>query len=257
MLSGFHGNPEPIVIFLLTWTLWLLETRRAAWLAGLAYAGALSIKLWPAVLAPVIVFTLPDWRARFRFAAVASGTWILSSMPELAQEPTLVLRNMLGYQSVYGVWGTSRFVSLSGWHFLDALCRRYGSFVVVLLVFAAAIWAGRKAPIRPIYSFGFVTSLFLVLTPGFGIQYLAWVLPWMIALGAEMLWIYSIAAGIFMFHVYTTWSGGFPWFLADSTYGISWSGFLILHEGLCWLVVLLSLILFAKEIMYSPQEAKQ
>jgi hypothetical protein len=257
MLSGFHGNPEPVVIFLLTLTLWLLETRRAAWLIGLAFAGALSLKLWPAVLCPLILFTLPDWRARFRFAAVASAAWLVSSMPELAQEPTLVLGNMLGYHSVYGVWGSSRFVSLSHWQFLNTVFRRYGSFVVVFVVFAAALWAGRKKHLRPIYSFGFVMSLFLVLTPGFGIQYLVWAFPWMVALGTEMFWIYSIAGSLFMFHVYTTWSGGFPWFLADSTYAISWSGSLIRHEMLCWSIALLSLILFTEEILHSPRGAKE
>jgi hypothetical protein len=146
---------------------------------------------------------------------------------------------------------------LSHWQFLNTVFRRYGSFVVVFVVFAAALWAGRKKHLRPIYSFGFVMSLFLVLTPGFGIQYLVWVFPWMVALGTEMFWIYSIAGSLFMFHVYTTWSGGFPWSLADSTYAISWSGSLIRHEMLCWSIALLSLILFTEEILHSPRGAKE
>ena len=147
-------------------------------------------------------------------------------------------------------------VSLIGWPFLDAFYRQAGSYLVVALVFTAAAWAGRRAAARPVDAFGFVMSLFLVLTPGFGIQYLVWVLPWIVTLGTELLWVHSIAASVFMLHVYTKWSGGFPWYLADSTYGVSWSGFLVWHELLCWLVALVVLKAFADLVMRPPPEAR-
>ena len=55
--------------------------------------------------------------------------------------------------------------------------------------------------------------VFMSLAPGFGIQYLAWLVPWVVGLGAGVTITYYLASGLFQFLVYTFWSGEFRGFL--------------------------------------------
>ncbi len=72
--------------------------------------------------------------------------------------------------------------------------------------------------------------LFLSLTPGFGIQYLAWAIPWIATRGR---WgkLFAGTSGLFLFLVYTYWSHGLPWNAARA-----WSlpGSIVVFEVLCW-----------------------
>jgi hypothetical protein len=107
-----------------------------------------------------------------------------------------------------------------------------------------AIWLQWKSRAPLPLRLGLVTSLFLVYTPGFGIQYLSWLLPWVAFLGSEMLLIYLICTSLFMFHVYSFWSNGLAWNLADSTIVGDWTGFMVWHELLCWVTIIFCLIQF-------------
>jgi hypothetical protein len=44
-------------------------------------------------------------------------------------------------------------------------------------------------------------------------------------------------SGLFLFLVYTYWSGGFPWTLADSVTVGLWQGPTVAVELLCWATV--------------------
>jgi hypothetical protein len=75
--------------------------------------------------------------------------------------------------------------------------------------------------------------LFLLVTPGFGIQYLYWVTPWVVALGARAAALLYITSGVFMFATYTYWSGGLPWWFADSLYKV-WAHWFHVPHLLAW-----------------------
>jgi hypothetical protein len=84
---------------------------------------------------------------------------------------------------------------------------------------------------------GLIVFIFISLTPGFGIQYLAWLVPWVVGLGFVATLSYYIAGGVFQFLVYTFWAHGFPWFLANSDRIGPWGGFIIYYEIICWVVI--------------------
>jgi hypothetical protein len=58
--------------------------------------------------------------------------------------------------------------------------------------------------------------LFFCLTPGFGIQYLAWLTPWIAIFPAAAIAGFTVAGGIYCAVVYTYWCNGLPWFYANS-----------------------------------------
>ena len=67
--------------------------------------------------------------------------------------------------------------------------------------------------------------LFLVVTPGFGVQYLSW-LSFLALMTSPILGVaYSWVGGFFLYRVYTFWSGGFPMYHANSDRVSQWVGF--------------------------------
>jgi hypothetical protein len=76
----------------------------------------------------------------------------------------------------------------------------------------------------------------MFLTPGFGVQYLAWLLPWAFGLNGWLALLYVATSGAFLYLVYDYWSGGLPWRFADAGIGF-WQGHAVAAELLCWAVV--------------------
>ncbi len=74
-------------------------------------------------------------------------------------------------------------------------------------------------------------------------QYLAWIVPWVVALGTRVTVAVYAACGLFLFAVYTFWSQGFPWYLADSNTVGDWRGGIIVLEVLAWLSIVAALLL--------------
>jgi hypothetical protein len=246
-LSGFHGNTDPIMVFFLLLCVWLLSERRIPWVAGVAFGIGCNVKVWPLILVPAIVLSIPGFRDRLLFSVSALLTFLLGALPVAAENPSLVAGKVFGYSSLIDHWGLSRILPLIGLPSLLVLYDQFGRPLLLLAGIGAGIWLSWKSRAGIPLRIGLVTSLFLVFTPGFGIQYLSWLLPWVAFLGSETLLIYLICTGLFMFHVYSFWSNGLPWNIADSTIVGDWKGFLVWHELLCWASTVFCFILFLRK----------
>jgi glycosyl transferase family 87 len=239
MVSGFHGNFDPILIFFLLLSIYLLDRRGLVWLGGVAFGMSVAIKAWPMIFAPALFFWLPDWRSRGRFFAGAGMAVVGGWLPYVVQDPVLIIRRMLSYTSHVNWWGITRLTrKLPGrlrWmkHFYD----RYGRFVVLGAVGGASLWLRRLKPTPPLFmQCGFLAFLFMALTPGFGVQYLVWLVPWVAGLGLRATAVYHVTSGVFLFLVYTYWSGGFPWHSAQSR-NWGWHHPIVIFELACWIGV--------------------
>lgn len=210
LVSGFHANTDPIMISFVVLCVLLLDRQRVSW-AAVAFGLAASVKLVPMIFAPAILLYLPDLRTRTKWVGIAALTWITMSMPYLGQEPVLVLKRMFGYGSSTGLWG---FYMLScqlkdtAWeplHRIYAPSARWLALLAVALLPAGFRLLRLRLPL--FVQCGMTVFLFLFLSPGFGVQYLAWTVPWIVALGfvpmagyyamttACLLAIYSLASG--------------------------------------------------------------
>lgn len=237
MTSGFHGNTDPLMIFLVLLSLYLIEKRKYPWLAGIVMGMAVNIKVVPVIFAPAIFLYLPNYRSRIEYFSAMGAAFLVGSLPYIYQDPVFILNRVFGYPSIYGMWGFSRFLSylLPESHWLNLAYENYGKFAIVAVIIAASLRMNLGMKRSPLFmQLGFITFIFMSLTPGFGIQYLAWLIPWVVGLGIAATAIYYSASGIFQFLVYTYWSGGFPWFLADSGEVGVWGGYIIIFEIICW-----------------------
>lgn len=206
MISGFHGNTDPIMIALAVLAVYLLEVDGSAWLAGIAFGLGCSVKVWPLVLTPVLLFGAGTLKRRVQFSIAMAVTGFCAAMPWLAVDPALIIRRVFDYAPVRGWWGVS-YLYPNG---VDAA--RTAVFGCCL---AASTYMHQR--VRSIIAqCAIVTAIFLFLTPGFGPQYLAWLVPWTVAAGWRSAAIFHAAAGAYLFGVYNTWCLGLPWYFANA-----------------------------------------
>lgn len=105
------------------------------------------------------------------------------------------------------------------------------------------------------HQFGILLFGMLTLTPGFGIQYLAWLTPWLATLPWEIVAPYITASGLFCGAVYTYWSRGLPWYYADSNTTGDWRGWLNLAGFATWLTVAFVLLRMSTAPIAAPEPA--
>ncbi len=249
LVSGFHGSTDSVMILFVLATLWLLEKGSHFPLAGLAMGMSLNVKIWPVILIPAILAWVPCWRRRAVFSGCCVLAFAIGSTPFLWQAPGLVWERVFGYGSVYGVWGLSRLMSwisaATGVDLFNEFFRFAGPYMVAGGMALLGLWMARRFPRSPlVMRLGLVACLFLVLTPGFGLQYLAWVAPWGVLLGPEALLLVQFAGTLFLVSVYNYWSDTFPWYLANSLVKGTWRHATIFYEILCWGSILVLALLF-------------
>ncbi|HYW41257.1 MAG TPA: hypothetical protein VE959_00280 [Bryobacteraceae bacterium] len=246
-VTGFHGNTDPFVVFFLLLAVYYASVKGQFWLAGAAFGMSCSIKVWPLVLSPVMFFYLKDWSSRFRFFLLAGAVIFLGSCPYILQDPDVLAARVLGYNSAPGCWGITRVLSFrSSWLMANMAYIRNGRYYIIVLILLVSYLLNRRQARPPLFAqFGFAVFLFLALTPGFGVQYLSWLVPWLAWAGLWYGVAFNLLGGTFLFLVYTYWSKGLPWDFANAAVG-PWGGTAIVFELLTWgLVVLYSVLSLA------------
>jgi hypothetical protein len=227
MVSGFHGNTDPVMVLLLVCAVWMCLRNRPA-LAGLFFALSCQIKIVPLLLLPAFVFYWwSQQKIRGFLISGAIATCILWSEP-LLHFPLLFTKNVLAYGSYWGMWGITYLFRLTG----SAQFSRLSFFdlepaqniIITLLkviIVGAAIWLGWRN--RHARGHAFVESLayswfvFFVFAPGVCPQYLIWLAPFILILSPRFYTAILIASSIFLFAFYNITSGGLPWSVALST----------------------------------------
>jgi hypothetical protein len=218
-ISGFHGNTDSVFVMSALLALYLVARTQGVVLGalgGVAFAAALSIKLVPVVLAPILAVALfrQGWRRLLAFATGALMVFGPLWGPVLRWRWVPFRDNVLGYAGVaWREWGLIKFASwLDAPESLTRWLVTPGRFVVVLLcsLLPALIVFQRREALVP--AAGLALSMFMLLSPAFGMQYLCWPLAgaYLVSFGAASL--YNVAASVLTLVVYSRWNGGTaPW----------------------------------------------
>jgi hypothetical protein len=211
IISGFHGNTDPVMIFFVLLSAYLLETRGSVRLAAVAFGLALNIKVAPLIFAPALCFYLPCLRKRVEYFGLAALVFLCGGLPYLLSDPVRIARSVFGYSSIYGYWGWTYLAAtwfpdslqfahpphdLMGAH---AVAAAVGKWLMLALITAAAFRLNRRKDRPPLtLQLGLAAAIFLLLTPGFGSQYLSWLAPWVIFAGLRASVLYYVAGGLYL-----------------------------------------------------------
>jgi hypothetical protein len=255
MISGFHGNVDPVMVAALFFATVAAACGRPV-LCGLLFGLAANVKIVPIVLAPVFFFF---WLARsgaWRFV-LASGAVMLAgwSLPLLVC-PKDFLHNVFGYGSTWGVWGLPYLLRLTGWEEVQKIGFKSltptQNMIAAGLKFAAiggiatVGWLRRQAaPAEFAATVGLAWLVFFICAPGVGVQYMVWAAPFLLLLTARGYAAITAAATVFLFVYYhSTSPGSWPWFLVIprgpetplwSAWGtLAWLSFVGVFFALVW-----------------------
>ncbi len=213
VISGFHGNTDPVFVMLTLLSLYLLVDRRRPFASGVSLALALSVKLVPVVVGPVFLLVLLR-QGGHRLVVFARGFAVPMAIlwgPVVATRWPEFRDNVLSYQGIWlRQWGLVQF---SQWvHGPTDFLVGSGRWISLLLsagLPALLVW---RHPDRHETAIGLALVLFLLLSPAFGMQYLAWPLAASYLVSFRFGTLYNLTASVFVVVVYGHWNGHrAPW----------------------------------------------
>lgn len=236
-IASYHGNTDAICVFFLVLSIYLLEIRHRIFGAGFMLALAANIKLLPLIVVLPAFATFSRPRARLVFlAGLAVGIAPLAIAAALGG--SLFRTNLFAYRSILQHWGINFFL----WPFGNKAVVAYhllgGKLIIgaiVTLSFLQWLW-------RPFSQTEVVTlaiCIFLILAPGFGIQYLIYIAPFIVIASPVWASAFFVCAAVFCGTCYLYFLSSY-WPLASSH-----SELFPLHVAVCGAVTFLLLIYFA------------
>lgn len=252
MVSGFHGNTDPVMVLLLICAVWMCLLNQPV-LCGLFFALSCQIKIVPLLFLPAFLFF---WRSQHKarpfFITGAVATCVLWIEP-LVNFPVLFAKNVLVYGSYWGIWGITyclRLTGLSEFSYISPFDLGSAQNVIVavlkVIIVAAALgiaWRHRHTRGRAfVNSLAYIWLVFFVFAPGVCAQYLIWLAPFILILSPTFYTCLLIASSIFLFAFYNITAGGLPWSVALSIDASKqpWTAWSLLP----WIVIIIGSIAF-------------
>jgi len=224
MVSGFHGNTDPVMVLFLICAVWMC-LRNQPVLGGLFFALSCQIKIVPLLFLPALVlFWWSQSRSRTFLVAGATTTLILWAEP-LFHFPVLFAKNVLAYGSYWGIWGITYLFRATGAQqfsrlsFFDLEASQVVIMTVLKLIIVVATiriaWQQRHARGEAfVESLAWTWLIFFIFAPGVCPQYLIWLAPFILILSPTLYVSLVVASSVFLFAFYNITSGGLPWKVA-------------------------------------------
>jgi uncharacterized membrane protein len=218
VVSGYHGNTDPVFVFLLLLTVYLLVDRNRPVGSGVAFALAVGVKIVPVVAAPALaVYALRRGpRCLGRFAGAAVVIFLITWLPALIGQGRAVKAHVLEYAGAnvpqWGLIQIGHWMGDPGWADWLAGSGRFAIVLVCALLPAVVVWF---RPVLIAEAVAFALVAFLFLSPAFGSQYTAWVVAAGYLLNQRWADVYNLGGGMLMIEVYSRWNGSLRWHTID------------------------------------------
>lgn len=171
--------------------------------------------------------------------------------------PVPVLTSILGYSSQPGSWGLSLLALViresTGLSWVADAQARYGKIVSLCLLLGASRWLRSRSRASVLFLHaGLLMFLFVSTTPGFGVQYLAWLVPWVVALGPGSTAIFYLFGTVFLLAYYRSAATGlFPWYAANTLAHPPWNATTLAFGLICWVVVCCITFMYVRRVLAS------
>jgi hypothetical protein len=193
--SAIHGQFDSIPALCTTVAVLVTGSERpeSEWRSAGTWLGVgAAFKTWPLFALPAVLAPLRRLRHKAGLAAIAIGIFVgalLLPWPFVGRKAVM---DVLRYRSASGWWGLASLQVLNGSAALSADPLMW----LFYLAMAAAAFVVLLAKPRAIDGALLMLLTFLVFTPGFGIQYLLWVVPVALLADQRRAIFYSILGGV-------------------------------------------------------------
>jgi hypothetical protein len=239
LVSSYHGNTDCLYAALVLLAAIAFD-REHFFLSGLLWSASLNVKLLPLILVPLVFLGVPNRRA---FQRLASG-FALGMAPFLPLALTAgkaMYQNMMVYNSLPENWGLMALLNLGiASPTLRWICEPLrewwmaaGRYVILLAVLGVALLSKYRRRMLMTEQAALGAALFLVLAPGFAVQYVVFVAPLLCVVDfPEGVW-WGWTSGVFIGAVYVmfrvswmplqSWHTGFFQFPATVLGMMAWA----------------------------------
>jgi uncharacterized membrane protein len=246
IVSGFHGNVDSVMVMFLTLAAAACWRGNALW-CGIWLGLSANIKVVGLLLLPVFFFHLLERRSWRVFIGAVAATILAGWAFPLVACPAKFLGNVLGYNSIWGIWGVTYWLmrtGLPGLQQIDhtnlplmewAIMNGLKAFVIACVVWIA--WRHRRQ--RDIWiPLAAAWACFFAFAPGGAVHYFIWPAPFLVAAVPRLSLFLLGTASIFQFFAYNAAAEGMPWMKATHNWigaifanhvwaDITWAGFVV------------------------------
>ncbi|HST30105.1 MAG TPA: glycosyltransferase 87 family protein [Chthoniobacterales bacterium] len=258
MISGFHGNTDPVlVMFLLIAVFMCLRDRPA--LCGIFFALSCQIKIVPLFLLPIPFFFWLKRGAVIRFAVPFALLNLALWIQPLANFPGLFLRNVFSYNSYWGGWGISYWLKLTHWSqfhggfFNLPIAATIVAWALKVVIICAAILIGWRrrhlSEFALLDSFGYAWVVFFVFAPSISPQYMVWLAPFVLILSPRFYGWLTVTTTSALFFLYNNLAGGLPWYIGIARNNSNEAGSTVAWMLCAWITLLVGMILFSRNAL--------
>jgi uncharacterized membrane protein len=266
MVSGFHGNTDPVMVMFLMLAAYMCLRDRPL-LCAIFFALSCQIKIIPLLLLPILFFFWLSRQAALRFTIPFMLLTVAMWIQPLIRFPMLFLRNVIGYSSYWGGWGITYWLRLSHWgqfngtgafHLPPAAAASAFALkcsiaaAVLLLAWRRRLLDGRGA----IDSIAYAWMIFFVFSPGICAQYMVWIAPFALLLSPSFYAWVTATSSLFLFAFYNAIAGGLPWYLAISSNNLEKIDLWAPWSLWPWATLILGLILLWKKAIITDSSLR-
>ncbi len=228
MVTGFHGNTDPVMVMLLFVAAYMCVTSHPA-LCGMFLALSCQIKIIPLLLLPIFAcFWFSNRKAGWFLGLLAATSGVLWLEPLLAV-PGPLFKHVFSYGSYWGLWGITYWLRLTGHpefgtvNYLNLPAAEiFVSGVLKLFVIACVLviaWRRRNVGARGLFeSLAYAWIVLFVFSPGIAPQYMIWLVPFVLVLSPSLFGHLLWSSSLFLFFFYNILAHGLPWDSAISTF---------------------------------------
>ncbi|HJT45942.1 MAG TPA: glycosyltransferase 87 family protein [Chthoniobacterales bacterium] len=268
MVSGFHGNTDPIMTMLLLVSAYMC-LRNQPVLCGIFFALSCQIKIIPLLLLPIPLFF---WLKRGKAAPFVAAWGLLTValwIQPLTGFPVLFFRNVIAYSSYWGGWGISFWLKLTHWsQFNGGFFNLPLAATLVTLLLKVGIILGVLTMAwrrRHLSDAGLIDSLacawlvLFVFAPSISPQYMVWLAPFVLLLSPKLYGWLTVATAVALFFFYNELAGGLPWYIGIARNNSGASSLTAAWMLWPWGILVVGLILFWRTAVFvqEPSETEQ
>ncbi|MCX6730560.1 MAG: hypothetical protein NTZ55_01815 [Candidatus Roizmanbacteria bacterium] len=196
LIIAFHGQFDIIPLFLILFSILLLKQKK--YTSIMIYLGiAFTLKTWP------VLFIIPF------FKRIPRKYWVWFILPPIL---TIVIYSLFFhaslfslarvfavYQGVGGIWGFGKVLSLISTNKIVLFVSK------VLFVFGILFYSIKQKKKLIVEELFEIMFLFFIFTPGFGLQWLIWLIPFFFLTKKPYMYVFMAGITICLFISYLTW----------------------------------------------------
>ena len=197
LVTSFHGQFDSMPIFFLLLSIFLMKTKRELF-SIFVYSFSILTKTWPLLFAFIFWKKLKiKFNILYIFIFPIISVILYSCLFHAPFEQ--IISTLAKYQGLYGIWGVTQFLSFFNHRYLVQ------KLAALIFFISFTVFNLRINNKNVFQNFLFALLFFFSFTSGFSIQYLSWIVPFLLITNSKFCKTIIIQSSIYLLSHYIAW----------------------------------------------------